>query len=55
MKNPVGRPKKATERKVSVSVSILPSELKRVEKRYSSLTKFIEAMLFETQIKTLKP
>lgn len=41
-KKEIGRPKKQTEKKVSTTLSILPSTLKKIEKRHKSLTKYIE-------------
>lgn len=48
-KKPVGRPK-VKERKVSDTISILPSKKKRIEKLYGSTTKFVEAMILTNNI-----
>lgn len=48
MSKPTTKVKKET--KQQRSVSILPSKLKKVEKRYGSLTKFVEAKLLEENI-----
>lgn len=48
-KKPVGRPK-VKERKISGTVSILPSKLKRIERRFESLTKFLEHCILTNNI-----
>lgn len=48
--NPVGRPATNKETKQQKSVSILPSKLKRVEKRHGSLTKYLELKMLEDNI-----
>lgn len=40
-KKPVGRPK-VDERKISDTVSILPSKKKRIEKLHGSVTKYLD-------------
>jgi hypothetical protein len=47
---PIGRPKMKGETKQQKSVSILPSKLKRIEKRFGSLTKYIAAKLLDDNI-----
>jgi hypothetical protein len=47
---PIGRPKMKGETKQQKSVSILPSKLKRIEKRYGSLTKYIQEKLTQDKI-----
>lgn len=47
-KKEIGRPKKEGERKTSITVSIFPTQLKRIEKRYGSLTKYLtEKMIID--------
>lgn len=46
----IGRPKKTGEKKVQQSVSILPSKLKKVEKRFESLTAYVHAKLLQDNI-----
>lgn len=48
--NPVGRPTTNKETKQQKSVSILPSKLKRIEKRHGSLTKYLEAKILQDNI-----